>query len=613
MVDGEGIGVEMRMRAMVLGSWMVVVSSVCLGDSNFTNGQDDFQWGTSGNWNNEPTRDQWVYVNNGGIGGGHLKTSEETPCVLNLPGVVTEVQNLHLGWGNDDGGWLDVRSDLSVLMNTTLGRGTGSTGWLRISGGTTTYGRTLLCGLQAGAQGTIVVDGGELICSPTPDYPLKLGENGSGVLRVVSGRLQADYDVTVGNNPSAVALMEVLGGEVYVGRNVSHWMSDATYRQRGGRVVVKNFLTMGSGVQNGVPSQGHFEMSGGELIVSNKMFVSQNGSCGLDISGGAIWVGNGGIVMGMNAASVVTGVLDGAETTLTTTGEIYLSGAIGTHADFVQRAGILTAPILNIASISNAVGSYMMEGGELRVSNRLRVGRAGEGLFEQRGGEVAVSTLEVGSTSRDNNCFDARQPECVYRMTGGTLSVERGLQVGYSGGNGRLELLGGTCDVASQVFVGYYPYLATGTPAKGELIVGGEASACFQNEVMIGHVNAAVAKGALHLCGGGSGTAEFRSNVHFRNEAQLKVTVDGQGVNPAAVDAYVWLHDSVSVVPASTKDAQPGQYEVMHWRTLVRDAETCNFALAPEVDPALWGLDVDEVGKKLYLIKKAAYTVLYLR
>lgn len=595
----------------LLLSMSALCGAVALADSNFNNSQDDFLWSTAENWNNVPDSAAWVYINNSGIGAAHPKTSAESPVILNIPGTPTDVANLNLGWGTDDAGWLEVRSDLNVLNNSIIGRAAGSMAGIRFVGGTTTYGRTITCGNLAGANGTVVVDGGTLHCSPTADYNLVLGNNGSGSLYVRSGRLKADFDLSLGTNPGAVGLMEVSGGEVYVGRNMSHWMSDATYRQTGGSVVVdRGSVILGSGFNNGVPSHGLLEVAGGSLVISNKLFASQQGCCDLVVTGGTVWVGSNGIAMGTTPTAVVTGLLDGAETTLSTTGEIYLSAGNGSRGVFVQKNGALSAQILNLASVLNSVARYGIEGGSLSVSNVMRVGIGGTAEFVQAGGDVYVARqLNIGAPTNDNNAFDPSQPLDTYTMTGGTLTAASVTRLGNNGGNGCLALLGGTSVFNGWVFIGNGT--KNGVHGRGELVLGGEASATFSGEVGVG-ADDTESHGTLHVLGGGSGTRVFRSNVYFRNDPVLKATIDRKGLNPISLSGRLELHDTVTVTPGKAEGAAPGRYAVLRYNGLLQD-EGCTFILDPSADTSRWELDFDTGDKALYLTLHAPGTVFVVK
>ena len=367
-------------------------------------------------------------------------------------------------------------------------------------------------------------------------------------------------------------------------------------------------MTLGAGVNGTIPSQGYADISGGTLVVSNKLLASQNGSCNWKQTGGNVWVGSGGVVFGLGVYSVVDALFDGADMIFTTPGEIYLASGNGSVSTLTQKNGALTASIFNLASKSNAVARYDLEGGSLSVSNILRVGQGGFGTFEQSGGSVYVkNNFYLPYQNSDAYNFGV---ESVYRMTGGTLRNDGYTRLGHGGGRGRLELLGGTATFANYVFVGNGNLL--GQQGRGTLLLGGEMNAMFNNETAIGAEDTN-SRGTLHVYGGGTGERKFQANVYLRNAPTIKATIDGKGLNPVTVNGYFEVLSPVTLIPDKTKDAKPGTYTVLRYTSSLVQTPGCDFAFDPSVDTARWTFAFDPVAKTLTLTLKELGTVVIVR
>ncbi|MGI5870395.1 MAG: hypothetical protein ACOX9C_13255 [Kiritimatiellia bacterium] len=591
--------------AIVLGA---LAAPLALADANFNNATGDYLWFNPLNWsgNTLPLPSDWTYINNSAMA-ADKKTSETSPAILHSATETADVTFLHLGWGAGDSGWLDVQSDLTTLAST-VANSQNAQGGLRFSGGTVTYGRGITCGQQLNATGVVEIAGAAVSVAPTVDYNIKLGENGNGVLRMKSGTLRTVGDLIPGNNPTASGTVDVSGGSMWIGRNIGHWMGRAAYRQSGGFASIGNTLTLGSGVDGTVPSQGSADISGGTLVVSNKLFAGQNGSCNWSQTGGTVRVGNGGVVFGLGAYSVVDALFDGADTTFATSGEIYLSSGNGSVATLTQKNGALTTPIFNLASKSNAVARCVLEGGSLSVSNILRVGHGGFGAFEQSGGSVYVkNNIHLPSQNKDAYNFGV---ESVYRMTGGTLRNDGFTRLGVGGGRGRLELLGGTATFGNFVFVGNGNLL--GRQGRGTLLLGGEMNATFLGETAIGAEDTD-SRGTLHICGGGTGERKFQGNLYLRNDPTIKATIDAKGLNPVTVNGYFEVLSPVTLIPDNAKDAKPGTYTVLQYTSALVQSQGCDFAFDPSVDTARWKFNFDPVAKKLTLTLRDHGTTFVVR
>ena len=591
-------------------------------DNSFLNTSNDFKWFTAANWQlGVPDETSTVYLNSSG------RTSAGAPLLISSPTETAKAQMLGVAWGNGETGWIDIQSDFIASAASIIGRGIGSYGYGRISAGTSVFTNNLVMGFQAGSTGVLEVAGGRLLVALPAihnDYFLKLGENGNGVLRLSGGEVRVTGNIAAGNNASASAIIDVSGGELLVGGGIGHWMGTPTLRVSDGFVSVANTLTLGSGANNNIPSQGYADISGGTIVVSNKLISGGSGCAEWVQTGGVVRAGSGGMAFGNGPLSVSTVRFGGEGSRLEASGEIYLSGAASAAGSLEQFGGVIGAAIFNMASRPGGTAEYFMDGGELVVSNIMRVGQSGAAEFTQTSGAVRIGgvgtpwagTLTVSGTERDH--FSAAASG-RYRMTGGTLDTGAA-RLGYEGGDGVLELLGGVATIRGQTFIGNGASLpATGSlPGKGALVLGGNANATFADEASLGAQNAQgapAASGRIHLLGGGSGALAMNHNLNVWADASLRVTLDENGVTPLNVANYVQIYTPVNIFADKLPGAQPGTYVVLTWGNLVDKNSLGDgmFVLDPSVDASLWRFKVDTAAKQLTVTLKVKGTSIIIK
>lgn len=609
--------------AALLLAGLATVFSAHGADNSFDNTAGDFLWFTAANWQDGiPDETSTVYLNRNGW------TTAGTPLVISSPTETAKAQNLRVAWGNGETGWLDIQSDFVASDTSDIGRGIDTFGYTRLSAGTSIFTNNVTLGRSAGATGILEVVSGTLhVALPVinNDYNLKLGENGNGFFYLRGGQVRVTGNIAAGNNGGSSGTVDVSGGTLWVDGGLGHWMGTPTFRVSDGFVSIGGTLTLGSGVNNGIASQGYADISGGTIVVSDKLFSGSNGSSDWVQTGGTVDVGSGGMVFGNGPLSVSTALINGTETRLGTPGEIYLAAAAHSTADFTQLDGLVSATIFNMGGRTNATANYFMNGGTFVVSNLFRIGQSGHAVFTQTNGTVRIGApgayagrINISAIERGGNDF-AADATGVYHMTGGTLDAGW-VYLGVEGGNGTLELLGGTATITNQTFIGNgISSVANGSQlGKGVLVLGGEASATFSAEVSLGASanDATTASGEIHLLGGGDGTLTIDSNLNVRGDATLRVTLDEKGVTPLHVNYYLQMYAPVEIIVDRYKGAPPGTYPVLTWDGAFvnhGNFENGGFSLDPSADTSMWSYEFNPVEKTVSVTLKHIGTQFIVR
>jgi len=241
------------------------------------------------------------------------------------------------------------------------------------SAGQTSVENELTIGSGVGADGTLVVEGGELSAGPT-----YVGiDGGVGHVQHTGGLLTCTESgpysaaIIVGSGEGSDGTYELSGsaelnavGMVYVGSS-----GHGEFLQTGGTLVAEGVKVAGSG---------DFIQTGGNVV-----------SASLKVYGQGTWT--------IGGSATIT-----AETVL----------ASGSGPGFVQTAGQVTSSgQLRLGGDYGSSGRYELHGGELNTGDT----RVEKGTFEQTGGSHQTGFLQVDSQGR-------------YVMAGGSLRITAGWQ-----------------------------------------------------------------------------------------------------------------------------------------------------------------------------------------
>ena len=601
----------MNLTRLMLLSAIVGLTSAGLADNSFKNTVGDLKWFTDGNWEQTrpPIESDSAYINSAS------QSTADSPVVIDDSTQTAVAGTLGVAWGNNEKGYLEAKSDLKVVSQADqpaviVGRGAGSEGVFKVTGGTTTFDCTVNFGhLRTGgtapdyldavySEGTLIVDGGTVVIGvDKKNASFKFGENGSGHLDLRSGTVRAIQNLTLGNNPGALGELKMSGGLLAVGAGLSNWMGEQTVNLSGGFLSVAGVATFGSGYQDGVRAKSTVTISGGEMVASNQIQIALNGGCTWRQTGGRAWGNQINCANGVNSLASVS--ISGDDAKLQTAGDFNVGSGSSSVASFEQGGGLVSANSMQLGIKAGSKASYWMTGGELACTNLLAIGAAGNSVLTQDLGRVTVGSLVVQRMTADCYDYNARS---VYVMNGGNLSVANQTHLGFRSGYGTLALLGG-----SSVFGGY---LFVGSNGKtgdvlgtGVLEIGGEADFTCNGEMAIGIDNCS--RGKLKLTGGGEGTHALNNNLYLNNSPELYVTVDAKGLTPLAIRNAVQFNSPLTVYLSAAKRAKSGTYTVFSWLGGTAGEAVANQTTFVADNSERWSWNLDLTNKKLTVTYKA--------
>ena len=259
-----------------------------------------------------------------------------------------------------------------------------------------------------------------------------------------------------------------------------------------GTVTVNNEFSVGRGGS----SNGTLNMSGG-TITANSTFIGREGGTGTaTISGGATTV-NGQLYVGTNVGSTGTLTISNPGTVVTVTDITRIGNDNGTGTLNISGGALNSAKNLNVG-VDGGVGHVNQTGGTVTFNEWAAIGAgsgAGGSSWTISGGNITSGAgLEVGSD------------RAALMNVSGTADISvNGYTVGVrNGGDGYVNMTGGTLLSTSQITVGGGQSAGTGTFDISAGTVTSNA------ETRVGH--GVGATGFLNL----SGTASWTSNGEFQ-------------------------------------------------------------------------------------------------
>jgi len=306
------------------------------------------------------------------------------------------------------------------------------------------------------------------------------GTTGNGQYRLQGGFVGENGvagDVNVGYNGTGVFYQTggVLGDfgtssssrYLYLGRTATGL---GTYVMDGGEVL----LTNQSYVSIGHVGSGRFIQSNGTVRVANTFNVGKESGGRGDYRLVNGTIRSGQFTIGEKATAQGMALIEGGY--FGTTVEGLDVGYYGTGA-VAQSSGIVTLnKYLFIGRAAGSKGTYVMTGGELALTNannHVYVGEYGNGTLLQSNGSVRVK----------NWCTVSRQTSSsgLYRMSGGSLTVDLNLQLGEQpSSSARFEIVGTNAAVACKTMV-----ITTNAVLRFEIATNGVSKISVQNQATL--------------------------------------------------------------------------------------------------------------------------------
>lgn len=362
---------------------------------------------------------------------------------LGSTGTVT-VDGAGSSWSNS--------ADLSV--------GYSGAGTLTIQSGGAVSDQSGYVGRGAGSTGTVTVDGTG--SSWTNHIALWVGNSGTGTLTVRNGGVVTNgADGFIGVNAGATGTVTIDGagsswtdaGNLFVGQAGTGTLMVSN----GGTVSngVDGYIGANSGATGTVTVTG----TGSSWTHAGTVAVGESGTGTLTVANGGM-VSNASAVIGTNAGATGTVTVIGTGSSWTNAGNLTV-GQDGTGTLTIASGGVVSNAVGAIGANAGATGTVTISGAGSSWTNSsiLYVGQTGTGTLTIAGGG-AVSSL-IGLIGAD---FFTTGTVTV-TGTGSSWTNSLSLDVGQDG-TGVLTIANGAVVSASNVTVGYWPL------SKGTLNIG---------------------------------------------------------------------------------------------------------------------------------------------
>ncbi|MFK4498602.1 T5SS/PEP-CTERM-associated repeat protein [Bradyrhizobium japonicum] len=386
---------------------------------------------------------------------GHIAGSTGTATVDGAGSSWTNSGDLYLGNGGT--GTLTIRNGGAVSNGISfLGFRVGSTGTATVDGVGSSWANSTnlfvgyygigtltiqnggavsnivgVLGNNVGSAGTATVDGAGSAWTNSGD--LKVGNSGTGTLTIQNGGAVSNAVGVLGFNGGSTGTATVDGagsawtnsGDLRVGDSGTGTLTI----QNGGAVsdadgyVGLNAGSTGTATVDGV---------GSSWTNSSTLKVGVAGTGTLTIQNGGT-VSNAGIgMLGVNAGSTGTVTVDGAGSSWTNSGNVYV-GVLGTGTLTIRNGGAVSSPgVVTIGELAGSTGTVTVDGaGSTFTNSGLVVGSFGTGtLTIQNGGKANTYTsyINAGTTTVNGagSSWTNSGNLSVGNSRAGTLTIENG-------------------------------------------------------------------------------------------------------------------------------------------------------------------------------------------
>ncbi len=413
---------------------------------------------------------------------GYLKTAtlgvgESGTGSLTQSGGAATATSLYVGMNATGNGAYNMSGgSLSAATQYVGYTGTGS---FTNSGGTVTG--NLYVGYTATTgSGTYNLSGGSLYC-PTFQY---IGYSGTGSFTQSAGTNTIGTNQRIGASTTGKAIYNQSGGMLNATNQYVGYQGNGAYSLTGGTDSVSGTMYVG------YTGTGSFNYSGGILNTAGNIYMGYN------TGGSATVTQSSGTISIPPANALIMGYGDGSATPAKTPAVYNMTGgllttqapiigdvtAAGVNVAFNQSGGTVAFPtdittgIQGIMAVGNyGAATYNLSGSGVVTGNELNIGQSyysstlfGTGNFNQSGGLLDTTAnatvngfagvgnfMQSGGTNASGEFINGYYPAASgepaaignFTLTGGTVSVLDGLEVGY-GGTGIFSQSGGSVSCA---------------------------------------------------------------------------------------------------------------------------------------------------------------------
>ncbi len=481
--------------------------------------------------------------------------------VSNRAGGLLVLTNVSTTIGTNADGRLELDGGTITSSNVVLGAATGGQGTLTIAGGvmtvagsTASLAPNLDLGNAASATGTVIVAGGELVAT---NGRVRIGNLGVGQLTVTGGTLRT-VSIFMGMNAGAAGTLTLDGGTVTntgsitVGSILTAtgrvWLKNGEFFSGGplligvtgdGQVAVSNAtVTLNSigTIASGAGARGSLQIRGGTVSFAGPNALTVAGSA---TATGEVWVSGGSLV----ATGGTTRVGGSGSGQMTTSNALALLRDVQV-GDFAGSAGTLTvaggtnaltnAGSLQVGRQAGATGAVWVLDGRLDVAlNGTVIGSSGVGQMTISNGEFVSLSQNVGVFAGSSGTFT---------IAGGSSTFTSVFNVGANANaTGAVWMTGGFVDTTSlrvsSAGVGQMA-ISNGVVQAGSITVAGTATG---------------GRGTLTMAGGTASTPLFLIG-NFACDSIGIATVNGGNlfVTNAAGNAVLEVRSGTLTLNAGT-------------------------------------------------------------
>jgi autotransporter-associated beta strand protein/T5SS/PEP-CTERM-associated repeat protein len=425
----------------------------------------------------------WMFVgHNGGTGTYNLADTAGTGG--SFTGFGQGTGNLNVGGRLYIGGFQGTGSNGTVNVNTTgtlaipgeLQLGTNqSVGVLNLDAGSVTTGDWTEVGNGAGSSGTLRISGGSL--TKNGGGQMIVGANGAtGLMTQTGGSVNVNNDIWIANNGGSVGTVNISAGSItnggwtIIGRSSGNGtvnMTGGSWTKNGGGPFVVaegngsvGVLTQSAGdisagggefwVGQAGGASGTYNLSGGTLATNSWVAVGREGGTGVVNMSGGTWTKavNGALIIG--ASGPGTFVQTGG-TVNVQAGDTWM-GENNTATYTLSGTGEYIANYFQVARNGSATGNVNLNGGTLRA-NQI-VGGGGTENVSFNGTQIIArvdqpnfiggmdfggATIDAGGLLVDSNGYSLTAPQ-IFDGSGGVVKSGAGTLVlsgisSYAGNN----------------------------------------------------------------------------------------------------------------------------------------------------------------------------------
>lgn len=371
-----------------------------------------------------------------------------TNLVLSMKDVVCEMGSMQISaaTANFEGGRLWVTNGL------TVGIAGGGAARLNLDRGVQCdVTNALYVGSDLGTTGELVNINGELRHDKTGSY-FMVGRNGCGAMAIIGGSTYVSGTLSLGSGGSAAGTLNVSGGSNTFGRVTTDVTLVVAESGKGSLLAGGGTNSVGGSMSigNATGGVGEMTLTNGLWTIGRFLYVGQNGSATLNISGGEMRFVNGSPVMPVARYAGATGTVAVSGGLLDVNGNLWMGGSAGAPGA-LARLTLSGDGVLRVKAIFEhdavAESQVLFDGGTLKAA---AAGTLVEALDDVRLTAKGMVLDTAGYTVSVVPALQNAEGEAggITKKGTGTLTL-----AGARSATGPVSVLGGTLVMSNTVAV----------------------------------------------------------------------------------------------------------------------------------------------------------------